>query len=273
MHTSLAISYANWKINGNRVTRRLPDATQLELDLVHGKHVALEGWYGEPPECVDTAIMGICCWDARWQVLFQAQDKKSLPARRVMAMPIDRTEALQKMRKGTRPEMMQVPVLPGEYHHQMLRFQAHQLKVLNPRRVLYHLPDLEYHAYIQEFETGYGAQCPQLHEALEEFCAKLQNAVVESLGAASHSRIEFIRPMAMGMPHGTDSYLFPYLHPEAFDADPASLIGIEDLIEVRLAHEVAQRTGRCTPVRVGVLSAPHPYLDKTVTTGIAHIAL
>lgn len=262
-------SYVGWRVQDGMAKRIMPggEAMQVELQPNHGV-VLLEGWWGNavlPDKPV--GVSGLCLWDARWQVEFVPQGKGSSkrPApRRSLALPGDRTDVFQRLAAGQRIARIFLPPGPGVYHEQMLRWQADQIKLLGLERLLYHMPLAEYCVYIRELIDVVGVDVvQQLEGMLTRYVDQLLRMQASIFGT-SMDLVQYVRPLECGAGTVHESWAYPYLHPEAFGASSGQLVGVEDLNELRVLHEVRERTGREVPTRVAVLAEKHPYVDRTL---------
>lgn len=267
----MEMSYVGWRIQAGVATRQMGESL-LSVELSPGQTALLEGWWGggerEPPSD-PVCVSGMCLWDARWQLEFAIQGKgasRNPAVRRSLALPGERADCFARLEAGKEVVRAFVPRSPGTYLQTLLKWQVEQFRVLNPRRILYHVPVLEYQEYIRRIQAASvkSLELQRLVEQLDDFirqALELQSSIFGDL----MERVEYIRPLECGAQTVEESWSFPYLHPEVYGADHASLIGVEDLIELRMVHEVWSRTGVRIPTRVGVLGNPHPYIKKELS--------
>ena len=280
--------YANWAVeqDGNsssfRATRTMPDKDIVNVRLQAGHSALYEGWWPFSAEGRSVAISGVCLFDKAWRLQFAPRGKGNPPAVRTLALPSGRDEAYRWLREGRCAEKLFVPVAPGRYHEALIRWQASEFLRLQPRRILYHVPLDEYRRYIGELEELLGRSLPVLRDRLEAFTHQVITLLTEACGGFV-DRLELIRPLQCGATDTEESYLFPYLRPDAFGATVDDLYGIEDLTELSLSYQVFIRHRRvktfdisppfgagvlssvvtqpdAIPIRCGIIAVPHPYL-------------
>lgn len=259
-----------WTV-GRKVSRLIGgELISVDLLPVDGLEDTWEGWWPQRPEQTQgrSVVAGICLYDNRWMVEFTRQGlnpEKNPPARRSLVIQKEREDAYKRLAAGQRLSQMQVPLFPGEYHKRLLTWQAAKLRLLKPSVVLFHLPVLEYHAYVAKLEELSGQAMPTAHQQVEEFTRLLMMLQSAVYGPELMSLIRYIRPLEMGAQKLEDSWSFPYLHPEAFGVDPETLLGLEDLAELRIALTVQQSTQRTVPVLSCVMGERHPYFENEVS--------
>ena len=155
---------------------------------------------------------------------------------------------------------MDVPVKPRNYHLRTIDRQARAAKDLGIKEMFYHVPVAEYHQYIAEIEEALGQQLFELHAHLDRFVDEVRELVLSKFNGV---RVVFIdpTPLANGDPNG--SFVLPYRHPELFGIDLDGLVGIENLVEVRLAYEAHHQGGPLIPVYGIAVGMPYPYREKS----------
>ncbi|TAK96096.1 hypothetical protein EPO05_02560 [Patescibacteria group bacterium] len=254
-------NYGSWTIAGDEAFLRLDESSRVKL-APSQDGVLLEGWWGEARR-LGAVISGVCLMDGSWQMEFAQQDKRNPPARRSLALTLDRERAYGKAKKGGVTKLL-VPRVPGGYHRSLIRWQAKKFAALCPERILYHLPIDEYHLFIEEMEASMGRRVTEMHEALESFGQETLKFLNEALVAAGvdPGKVELIHPLSLGAKGANESFGFPYLKPEAFKLDLKSLAGVEDLVELRISLAAEKEQGWRIPVFCGVLDLPHPYCAK-----------
>lgn len=253
------MKYVNWEVGNDSGVRRMPTGEMVEVSLKRSRRPhRYEGWWPADPFPMRprVVISGMCLWDARWKGrLMHSQKEYSF------ALSPEREEFFQNMRKGYKQiSSIQFPFAPSLYHALLARWQAEKIQWLKPERVLYHLPIDEYHFYVAEIEVACSRQLPVLHHALDEFSREVRDLFLSELPSEFRARVEFVRPMKIGNLSPEESFVYPYLHPGNFDCNPEEVLGIEDLIELRLSWEAARVSGVKIPVLFTVLGIPHPFL-------------
>lgn len=263
-------TYGSWKILGRRASRRMGDK-HIELPISFFEDGCGMAQFGRVPAQVDTLIMGMCLFDARWQVEFErtgGKGSRANPApRRTLALPRDRNKAYDMLAKGRRVAKMYVPCTPGDYHIKLMAWQKQMIKVHKPKRVIYHLPVLEYLRYIADFQSAVGRQVYGLTDKLEEFALAIELELLEQLGD-QFELLTFIRPMEQfGIDDPNASYLHPYVHFDQYGINPRTAVGVEDLVELRLCVMAQELTGVLIPMQCLMMGVPNPYMDKTLREG------
>lgn len=259
-----------WTV-GRKVSRVIGgEQVSVDLQPVDGMEDTWEGWWPHQPEQMQgrSVLSGICLYDNRWVVEFARQganSERNPPARRSLVIPKDRDDAYKRLAQGQKLTQMQVPLFPGEYHKRLLTWQAARLRLLKPSQVLFHLPVLEYHAYVTQLEELSGQTMSGAHQQVAEFTRLLMMLQSAVYGPELMARISYIRPLELGAQTVEESWPFPYLHPEVFGVEPESLMGLEDLAELRIAVTIKQTTGRTVPVLSCVMGEQHPYFQNEVS--------
>ncbi len=250
-------------------TRKIGDE-EIAVPLTRcANGASFQGWWGERPTRVHTAITGVCLWGCNWVVEFEPLARNGKPARKSLALPYSRDEAYERLHKGQRATTLYVPREPSAYHWRLISWIAETLKEFDPARVLMHVPGPEYHGYHAEFERRLGHGVSEGHESLDRFVKRIMEMIMDAIPSWLFSRITFVNPFRLGVTDSVDSYVLPYAAPERFGVtDLATLVGVEDMVEVRLAYEARARTGRMIPILCGVLKeegeANSPYLDNSL---------
>jgi hypothetical protein len=164
-----------------------------------------------------------------------------------------RDELFSRLKKRHKVECVFVPQGLSRYHKRVIAWQAEALKVLQPEKVVYHLPTQEYHHYIHDFEAHLGAEVPEMHKLLDAFAQAVKTEVETCLAPFAGS-VCFIEPMkSHGCEFPEDSFLWPYLNAHEF-GDSNAIAGLEDLPEMYLSRSASEQTGTTIPVLCGVLS-------------------
>ena len=258
--------YGAWDIKEGMATH--PGG--LQIPIRHsGDSVVGEGWWPKKPKgASQTVLTGICLWDARWLVVFPQKSGPNIL--RSPAIPQERDHIFQRLSQKNWVSNICIPTKLGAYHNLLIRWQAEQIRKVNPKRVLYHVPTKEYHCYVGDLEAYLGS-LPLLHEKLDEFARQVILAVQREFSLGG---IEFISPMDKGARTPVDSFTLPYLRPDLFGFDPKTAVGIEDLVEVRLSSSAWKQTQKGpVPVLAAILGLPHPYLNKDSGEGVESIQL
>jgi hypothetical protein len=124
--------------------------------------------------------------------------------------------------------------------------------------VHYTLPLPDYHGYIQHFEAALGQPLPGLHAALDAYAQSIKDYRQQVWGdqlAKVHYDIPGSPDLKKVNATSRENDLQLYLRA----VKQERVMGMEDLPEVALAHEVARRTGILIPCAVSVLGLPDPY--------------
>lgn len=264
-------SYLGWSVHGSLASMMVDGAlVQVPLEPCD-QGARLEGWWSRPEELPrePVCVMGICLWDARWQVAFK-HEHHNLVFKRSLGVPSERADAAKRFRQGHSEwgdaEFCHFLVGSGlgEYHRNLLAWQAAKLKEIQPERILYHVPRLEYYDFIRRAcsDMGAGSMEGVLREALEQHIQEVLGLQRELFGPELLSRITFVEPLTQGATKVDKSWPFPYLRPEVYGADASQLVGVEDLVEMRILRSVEMQTGRRVPTRLAILGATHPYASK-----------
>lgn len=243
-------------LNGNALSLRLARVDGQSYDC-------LEGWWPHLPTNIQCVIGGICLWCHRWTVYFEAFDSKSQPARRYPASEIDRKEVVERILKGGKGSQvthMDVPIEPRAYHVRTIERQARAAREFEVGEIYYHVPVTEYHRYIAEIEAALGRQLPELHALLDQFAEKIRKLILEKFAGI---KVIFIDPTPFSNGDSNGSFVFPYWYPELLGIDPDGLVGLENMVEVRLSWEALQRGGSLVPVYAIATGIPYPYREKS----------
>lgn len=220
-----------------------------------------EGWWGNPTQGKDL-VTGICIFDARWSLEFD--NGKEAGAKKSLSLPREREKAFKMIKKGRGVKTINIPTELGRYHRMMIQWQVEKIFQLAPRRILYHLPVGEYEIFVQELEEVVGKKLPQLYNLLQDLSSKIKASFLDSLTriGIDAKRVEFINPLEMGAQNTDDSFGFPYMFPHVFGMSVENMMGVEDLVELRILLRAKEERGHSIPVLCAVLEVPHPYMIR-----------
>ncbi len=259
--------YFVWTIDNNVATRVMPQGDVVSVQLSRTDNaVAYEGWWPSEPRGERSILLtGICLWDARWQVEFEKAGRGNPPARRSLALPAEREDVYRRLTAGSRVQKIYYPHSLNAYHDILISWQKEKIDALRPKKVLYHLPLVEYHRFIQELELGVGTPLPVLHASLERFAHNVREKIIDRFGSVMpEKRLEFLETTQSDP---NESFLEPYMYPERFGIRREDLVAMEDLVELRLSYEAQKRNAAARPIPAlyGVLRIPPPYKNKELT--------
>ncbi|MFA6383234.1 MAG: hypothetical protein WCX17_02325 [Parcubacteria group bacterium] len=252
--------YGSWVVESEKAYLKADPEVAISLCPSDAQAVS-EGWWGYPT-CEKDLVSGICIFDARWALEFD--NGKEAGTRKSLSLPREREKAFKMMEKGRKIKNLYVPTELSAYHLKLLQWQVKKICQLSPKRILYHLPVGEYEIFIQELETAAGIDLPWLYVRLEEISEKIKNYFLENLTrqGVDAGKVEFIRPLEMGAQSTDDSFGYPYLFPYKFGMSPESMMGLEDLVELRILLRAKMEMNYDIPVLCAVLEVPHPYLIR-----------
>lgn len=256
--------YASWTIDCKKEIAYTRSCKNLSLKLTKNKIVKFESQFGEI-NGAKNIISGICLFDARWLLEFEAKHRN--PAgKNSLASPMEREKAFKKIKKGLAVKKIYYPIKPGEYHKKLINWQVSKFNNLKPKRILYHLPTLEYHCFIETLENYLTIKLPTLKKCLELFAKNIKDMLLFAMdkNKINKNLLEIIQPMNMGATDPNKSFLLPYLHPKKFGIKKNDLIGVEDLIEIKLSTLSKKETGYQIPTILAIIDIPHPFLNKNI---------
>ncbi len=261
--------YEVWKIlssyNGNNaVAKRKVNGRVIEVALRKlSLSIPLEGWYGDEPSSARYAIGGICILCECYGLTLHGLDVRTTAP--PFLSPCNHHE-FQKIERlldnGHCVTWVHMPTELCIYHTTLVPIQAEVAKRKGVVEMVYHVPRKEYHVYLNTLERMIGMELPGLHRLLDRYTDRLEHFVRETFRKAGVN-VRIVDPLFPGM-DPNDAYRALYLNPSSFDMDPQSLIGIEDLVEVRIVVEAEQKGAHRIPVWAGVLGIPSPYRQRGV---------
>jgi hypothetical protein len=271
---AVSIMYSGW-----RLTRLAESATHSTYaafktdDLEHtypavtllgAENVFCEGyWPFRPTYAPKIVLGGACLYTAAWAVHFAAAKHGSIPRPLSLGLPGDLTRALEMLKKGRSISGFQLPTRPGLYHQRLITWQAAVLQRFpTVETVRYTLPIPDYHGYILHLENALGYALPGLHSTLDQYAQTIQEYMRQVWGETMR-KVQFDIPGSIAQKQANllsrendfQLYLAAVRDEE--------VMGMEDLPEVALPHEVARRTGIIIPCAVAVLDLPDPYMVRT----------
>lgn len=140
---------------------------------------------------------------------------------------------------------------------------ARRLRSLKPGQKLRDLPSHDSYHELEHTAQWIPQACASMRQEIKKFAVAVKQMVLAEF-AEFTDRLEFVEPMTRGASSPEESFLFPYLRPELFGVmDSERLLGLEDLVEVRISAEVERQTGRRVPVVCTALGTPSPYGERT----------
>jgi hypothetical protein len=210
----------------------------------------LWGWWPSEPEMTGplTVVTGICFFDARWGLKFKHPKPGQEGTWRSLALRSGRDKSRELLARGREIEYITIPPFPTLYVKKMLSFQRLGLEKLGGvvERVLYHIPFQEYLQYSEMLPYPWKSR---MKAVLQEE-AKLMAELIRNQLAKWPIEIHW------GGKNPPQSFVDLYLR--AIEGG-GIVIGLEELVELRLPFEVSRQTGMTIPTIVGVLDIPHPY--------------
>lgn len=255
----MSAMYGTWEMKPEGKTSAVAQKGQLHVSLHEGYAAVYEGWFPERPRFEPRAVIsGVCLWNAGWQIVFEGIGGTGTKALS-LALPNDRQEIYQRLDEHHRvvPRRILVPCRPDNYHRSLLQWLELTLKGMPAvEKVLFQIPEDEYHSYIRTLEQKLHRELPELHRLLIGFADATWELMLSHPTLAA--KAELVEPMKKGATTENESYALPYEHPEVWGVDSQTVVGIEDLVELRISQEARVRI----PVFCGVLALPHPYLEK-----------
>ncbi len=268
-----SVAYSGWRLTRLAEANTRPvyvackeddaDHAHPALRLLGSQTVLCEGyWPFRPtfePKCI---LAGTCLYTAAWSVHFAATGEGSVPRPLSLGLPGD-LKRIEKMLKQRRPiTVLQLPTQPGNYHRRLITWQAEVLaRFPSIETVYYTLPVHDYHGYILHFETALGQSLPGLHVALEGYMQSIQ-AFMQQVWGAQIAKVRYDFPGSPELKKANTSSRENDLQLYLRAVDQERVMGMEDLPEVALSHEVARRSGVLIPCAVSVLDLPDPYLAR-----------
>ena len=267
------VAYSGWRLTRLAEANARPvyvackeedaDHAHPALRLVGSQTVLCEGYWPFRPSFAPRRILGgTCLYTAAWAVHFAPAADGRAPRPLSLGLPGD-LKRIEKMLKQRRPVMaFQLPTQPGRYHQRLITWQAEVLaRFPNLETVHYTLPVHDYHGYIQHFEAALGQALPGLHVALEAYVQTIQ-AFMEQVWGAQMDKVRFDIPGTPELKKTDASSRENDLQLYLAATHQERVMGMEDLPEVALSHEVARRSGVLIPCAVCVLDLPDPYLIR-----------
>lgn len=232
------------------------------VTLKSSQTVFCEGFWPFRPSYAPRVILsGVCLYTAAWSLSFaSAADNGDEPRPLSLGLPGDLARILKLLKKGRPIVSVQLPTLPALYHRRLINWQAEVLQRFPSVEVIrYTVPVHDYRGYIMQVEGAVGHPLPGLHQALDGYMRTIQ-AYMELAWGDFTQRVQFD---TLGSPEykkadATSRENDMQLYLRAVQDE--RVMGMEDLPEVALAHEVARRTNVMIPCAVAVLGIPDPYL-------------
>jgi len=242
--------YGSWKIYDKTAAFR-----NIEVKLVDDEDVFASGCYGKILQQHDTAIAGVCLFDANLCVKFETG------AIRTVARGGDRKHVGERIQnKGIEVIEVIFPTQLSTYHKDCINFLAKTVKEFGTDRLLYHIPVDEYKIYMSDLENLIGKSISGANDIVEVFAENIKQYFIAKMQEVGFDNFEFIRPMRLGAKTPEESYSFPYVKPELFGAMKHNIYAIEDLVELTITMMANEICGCNVPVKFYVLDVPHPYM-------------
>lgn len=264
-------NYEAWKISfgidGTSATaRRKINGSVTEVALKSSSlGIPFEGWYGGQPHSAKKAIGGACtlceCFVLELAGMYQ---RTAAP---LFLSPCNHHDFLSIERYMQQEEHIiaaaHLPMGLCVYHTSLVSAQAQIAKQEGVAEMVYHIPRKEYHHYHGNIERLVGTSLPGIHRYLDWYSDMLERYVRETFQLVGVG-VRIIDPFQPGM-DPNDAYVLPYAKPQMFGLDPEHTMGVEDLVELRLAVEAEKKGWHAFPVWVGVLGLPDsPYRQRGV---------
>jgi len=240
------LKYAAWTIE-NAGDVYVATYQDLTVHLKDGKF--LWGWWPSEPAIAGSAtvVTGICFFDARWRVEFKNPKPGQKGAVRSLALPREREEAEEFLKRGREIERVIYPPFPTPYAQKLIEFQKWGLEKLVGvvERVLYHVPLHEYLMYASVLPSPWKERT---EEVIQKEAERMADFVLRHLR-------EWPVEIHWGGENPPQSFVDLYLRA----LRDGFVVGLEELVELRLPLEAQGQTGMTIPTMVGVLGIPHPY--------------
>jgi len=270
---SSSLAYSGWRVTRLSDSPTRPTYVAFKEDDIEHAHPALslvgshtvhcEGYWPFRPAFAPKRILaGTCLYTAAWNIQFAAAGDGSDPRPLSLGLPGDLNRILKFLKKRRPIAHFQIPTQPGFYHRRLITWQAEVLQRFpSIETIHYTLPVPDYHGYILHFEEALGASLPGLHAALDDYVQTLQH-FMQRVWGEQMDKVRYDIPGSAELKkiNATSRENDLQLYLSAVDQE--QVMGIEDLPEVALAHEVARRTGVLIPCAVSVLALPDPYLAR-----------
>jgi hypothetical protein len=117
-------------------------------------------------------------------------------------------------------------------------------------RVIYHIPLKEYLSYCSILPPPWGER---MAKVIQQEGERMADRVLRHLSGW---------PIEIHWGRIYPPYSFVELYIRASE-ESAKVIGLEELVELRLPLEAGRQTGMTIPTMVGVLDIPHPYYERS----------
>ncbi|MFZ4535711.1 hypothetical protein [Propionivibrio sp.] len=285
MSAKAGSAYGGWRITRLAAADASPVfLADKEHDVTH-EHPALrlmassptlcEGYWPFRPTFEPKVILGgTCLYTAAWCVHFAAAPGQAEPRPLSLALPGDLNRIKTMVQQRRRPiTAIQIPTQPGRYHRLLIAWQSQLLaRFPSVETVHYTLPVNDYHGYIMHFETLLGQELPGLHAALDQYVAGLQAFMQQTWSAEQMAKVRFDMPGVPELKKADTKSRENDLKLYFSVLNQPGVMGMEDLAEVALAHEVAKRSGVLIPCAVCVTSLPDPYHLRDDDTCASHFS-
>ncbi len=273
-----SLTYSGWRLsrlteaNGQMVyvadKEADSDHTHPPLRLVGAQvnddAIVCEGYWPFRPAFAPRVLLGgSCLYTAAWAVNLSAAPNGAESRPLSLGLPGDLKRLVERINKGRTIRSVQLPIRPALYHRRLLYWQATVLQRFpSVECIRYTLPVHDYHGYILYLERALGFALPGLHTALDAYVQTLQ-AYLQQVWGDARAKIHFDIPGSTAQKQAdllsreNDFQLYLAAVQEK------GVMGMEDLPEVALSHEVARRTGILIPCAVAVLGLPDPYMLRS----------
>jgi hypothetical protein len=269
-----SIAYSGWRLTQlsempERSTYAAFKADDIEhtypaVTLASSATVFCEGYWPFRPTYAPQLILGgVCLYTAAWAIRFTgAGGHGHAPRALSLGLPGDLARILRLLEKGRPIESIELPTRPGLYHQRLITWQAEILgRFPSVERIRYTLPIHDYRGYIMQLETALGYALPGMHMALDKYVQAIKAYLQQVWGDLTHKvefdtrgSAEFKKADATSRENDLRLYL------DAVQCE--RVMGMEDLPEVALSHEVARRKNVMIPCAVAVLGIPDPYTAR-----------
>ena len=205
---------------------------------------------------------GICLYTSAWTVQFAAAPGNPTPRPLSLGLPGDLVRIHTLLAKDRPIAAVNVPTRPGLYHQRLIHWQSEVLsRYPSVQTIRDNLLDNDYHGYIRNVEYVLGESLPGLQAALDDYVTAIK-ALLRKTMAAYYHKLRFDIPGTSDLKAVDATSRENDLRLYLAAVGESNVMGMEDLPEVALAYEVAQRTGVLIPSAVAVLGLPDPYMQR-----------
>ncbi len=268
-----SVPYSGWRISllsegaarTTYVAYREEDANHEHPGLMLGGSdtVVCEGYWPFRPAFSPKIILGgICLYTGVWAVQFSGVDGGELPRPLGLGLSGDLQRCLKFINKRRPIFGFQLPTRPANYHRRLIAWQRTILdRFPEAVEIRYTLPVHDYHGYIKHFEAALGEELPGLHVELDAYVEIIKAHLYESFGHHM-DKLAYDLPGSAKLKKNNTASRNNDLQLYLDAIGQERVMGMEDLPEVALAHEVARRCGIVIPCAIAVVDLPDPYMVR-----------